>query len=46
MPLTSDLRLVAAKLDKKNISKATHEFNDQLMKIMEGGPKWYEVSQG
>ena len=43
MPLTSDLKVDASKFDAKAISKETHAFNDQLIKIMEGGPKWYEV---
>ena len=43
MPLTSDLKVDASKFDPKSISKETHTFNDQLIKIMEGGPKWYEV---
>lgn len=43
MPLTSDLKIDAGKFDAKSISKETHAFNDQLIQIMEGGPKWYEV---
>ncbi|KAK5166314.1 uncharacterized protein LTR77_008575 [Saxophila tyrrhenica] len=43
MPLKSDLSVAGEKLDPKNISQATHEFNDNLIKIMEGGPKWYDV---
>ncbi|KAK3701831.1 hypothetical protein LTR37_015253 [Vermiconidia calcicola] len=43
MPLTSDLSITADKFKPEAISKATHDFNDQLIKIMEGGPKWYEV---
>lgn len=44
MPLKSDLSLDASKFKPTAISKQTHDFNDQLIKIMEGGPKWWEVS--
>ena len=43
MPLQSDLNLDASKFRHDAISKQTHEFNDKLIKIMEGGPKWWEV---
>jgi hypothetical protein len=43
MPLTTDLNLLAEKLDPKNISQKTHDFNQNLMNIMKGNPKWYEV---
>lgn len=43
MPLPSHLNLDANVFSPKSISKETHAFNDQLIKIMEGGPKWYEV---
>lgn len=43
MSLTSDLQLDAAKLRPDAISGKTREFNDKLIKIMKGGPKWYEV---
>lgn len=45
MPLQSDLQLDASKFDEKNISEQTKEFNEGLMKVMSGGPKWYEVRQ-
>lgn len=44
MPLKSDLQVDVAKFDDKNISDQTKKFNDGLMKIMAGGPRWYEVS--
>lgn len=43
MPLTSDLKLDASKFKPDAISQQTKDFNAQLIKIMEGGPKWYEV---
>ena len=43
MPLTSDLSLSASKFDSKAISSGTKEFNDGLIKIMNGVPRWYEV---
>jgi len=43
MPLTSDLQLDASKFQPEAISEQTKKFNDGLVKIMEGGPKWYEV---
>jgi len=43
MPLESDLTLDASKFDPKAISEQTHAFNNKLMKIMEGGPRWWEV---
>ena len=43
MPLTSDLTLNHSKFSAKSISKETQAFNDQLIEIMKGGPKWYEV---
>lgn len=43
MPLKSDLTIASEKLDPKSIPQKTHDFNDSLIKIMEGGPKWYEV---
>ena len=44
MPLTSDLTLDVKKFDSKSISKETENFNDGLIDIMKGGPKWWEVS--
>ncbi|KAK4983393.1 hypothetical protein LTR50_007260 [Elasticomyces elasticus] len=43
MPLTSDLTLDASKFKPEAISQQTDEFNKKLIKIMEGGPRWYEV---
>ncbi|KAK5125548.1 hypothetical protein LTR85_000659 [Meristemomyces frigidus] len=43
MPLTSDLTLDASKFKPEAISEKTNKFNDQLIKIMEGGPRWWEV---
>ena len=43
MPLTSDLKIDASKFNQNAVSEETHAFNDKLIKIMEGGPKWYEV---
>jgi len=43
MPLTSDLTLDASKFNPSAITEKTHKFNDQLIKIMEGGPRWWEV---
>ncbi|WPH00902.1 Hypothetical protein R9X50_00373600 [Acrodontium crateriforme] len=43
MPLTSDLKLDASKFQPEAISEQTKQFNDKLIKIMENGPKWYEV---
>lgn len=43
MPLTSDLKIDASKFDPKNITKETNDFNDGLIKIMNGVPKWWEV---
>jgi hypothetical protein len=44
MPLTSDLVLNASKFDPENISEQTNKFNNGLIKIMEDGPLWWEVS--
>ncbi|KAK5708822.1 hypothetical protein LTR17_020365 [Elasticomyces elasticus] len=43
MPLTSDLTLDPSKFDPKSISEQTHAFNDKLIKIMEGVPRWWDV---
>lgn len=43
MPLTSDLTLDANKFDPKAITDQTRKFNDGLIKIMEGGPRWWDV---
>ncbi|KAK4977362.1 hypothetical protein LTR28_007210 [Elasticomyces elasticus] len=43
MPLTSDLTLDASKFKPEAISQQTDEFNKKLIKIMEGGPRWYEL---
>lgn len=44
MSLRSDLTLPSPdKFSPSAISQKTHNFNNGLIKIMEGGPKWYEV---
>ena len=43
MPLQSDAPLSPSKFFPSSISRKTHEFNANLMKIMSSGPKWYEV---
>lgn len=43
MPLKSDLTLDASKFKPSAITQNTHDFNDKLIKIMENGPKWWEV---
>lgn len=43
MPLTSDLTLSAAKFRPEAVSDQTKKFNDVLIKIMEGGPRWFDV---
>lgn len=43
MPLTSDLQIDVKKFDPKSVSSKTSEFNDGLIKIFKGVPKWWEV---
>jgi len=43
MPLESDLKLDIAKFDPARTPPETAKLNEQLVKVMEGGPKWYEV---
>lgn len=43
MPLKSDLTISHEKLSPSAISQQTKDFNDGLMKVMSGGPVWYEV---
>jgi hypothetical protein len=43
MPLESDLKLDISKFDPARTSPEIAKFNEQLIKIMESGPKWYEV---
>ncbi|KAK3066360.1 hypothetical protein LTR53_017326 [Teratosphaeriaceae sp. CCFEE 6253] len=43
MPLTSDLTLDPSKFAPEAISQETHDFNARLIKIMEAGPRWWEV---
>ncbi|CAK4030980.1 hypothetical protein DOTSEDRAFT_80769 [Lecanosticta acicola] len=43
MPLQSDLQLNHDKFNPENISPQTREFNDNLIRVMNSGPKWYEV---
>lgn len=45
MSLNSDLALSADKFRPDAVSKRTHDFNDALIKIMSGIPKWYDVRQ-
>ncbi|EME43335.1 hypothetical protein DOTSEDRAFT_80769 [Dothistroma septosporum NZE10] len=43
MPLESDLKLDYSKFDPSSITQKTNDFNEGLMKIMNSGPKWYQV---
>lgn len=43
MSLQSDLQLDTSKLGPDAITKETAEFNQKLIKMMDGEPKWYEV---
>jgi len=43
MPLESDLKLDISKFDPARTSPEVVKFNEQLVKIVESGPKWYEV---
>lgn len=43
MPLTSDLQLDYDKFRPGAVSQQTKDFNDALMEMMNGGPKWHEV---
>jgi hypothetical protein len=43
MPLNSDLQLPASKFDPDQVTDQTAKFNEKLIEIMKGGPKWYEV---
>ncbi|CAK1365512.1 unnamed protein product [Cercospora beticola] len=43
MPLESDLKLDQSKFHPSAISQQTHDYNANLMKIGNAGPKWYEV---
>jgi hypothetical protein len=40
MPLTSDLKLDVSKFDPKIVTEKTHKFNEGLIKIMQGAPRW------
>ncbi|KAF2773518.1 hypothetical protein EJ03DRAFT_100813 [Teratosphaeria nubilosa] len=41
--LKSDLALDAAKFDPNAVTEETQKFNQKLVEIMDGGPKWWEV---
>ncbi len=43
MALQSDLSIDYSKFDPKSISDGTKKFNEQLMDMMRGGPRWWEV---
>ena len=43
MPLTSDLTLDASKFQANAITQKTNDFNAGLIKVMESGPRWWEV---
>lgn len=43
MPLKSDLSIDSSKFDPSAVSEQTKSFNDHLIKVMTGGPRWYEV---
>jgi hypothetical protein len=43
MPLHSDLNIDAVKFDPSKASAKTGEFNEKLIEIAKGGPRWYEV---
>ena len=45
MPMHSDLYVDASKFDSSKVSEKTTKFNDALIKILKGGPRWYEVFQ-
>ena len=44
MPLKSDLSINAEKFHPNAVSNQTQEVNEDLMKMFDKGPKWYEVS--
>jgi len=43
MLLQSDLQLDVAKFQSSAISQKTNDYNEKLISIMKGGPRWYEV---
>ena len=43
MPLTSDLTISTGKFNPEAISGETKKFNNHLVDIMKGAPKWHEV---
>ncbi len=45
MPMQSDIRLDAAKFAPSSVSEKTTKVNDHLIKILENGPRWYEVHE-
>ncbi|KAK5146523.1 hypothetical protein LTR04_001029 [Oleoguttula sp. CCFEE 6159] len=43
MPLKSDLTISKEKFQPSALSEKTEKYNEKLISIMEGGPRWYEV---
>lgn len=43
MPLESDLKLDYTKFDPKSITPRTQQVNDAAIRMMKGGPRWYQV---
>ncbi len=43
MPLISDLTLNASKFDPASNPEQSKQLNDHLVKLLAGGPKWFEV---
>ncbi|KAI9714891.1 MAG: hypothetical protein M1820_000180 [Bogoriella megaspora] len=43
MVIKNDLELNFTKFDPKSVSKKTEALNEQLVKIADAGPRWYEV---
>ncbi|KAL2350329.1 Alpha/Beta hydrolase protein [Cryomyces antarcticus] len=43
MPLKSDLTISKEKFQPSAVSEKTEKYNEKLISIMEGGPRWYEV---
>lgn len=44
MPPSNHVQVDPSVFDPANIPQDTVEFNQKLMDIMRGAPKWYEVS--
>jgi hypothetical protein len=43
MPLKSDLVIDRSKFEDAAISEQTRQYNDALMRVTEGAPKWWDV---